>query len=599
LNDRAVRSLLEFSRAERWAVPTLVALGLVGSVLEGVGIGLMIPLFDVMIGTGGSAAAGLFDRWMQRWAELIAPDSRVLVLCLAIFVLILFKTVVMVSHAALGASLTATVTHDLRVKLARRLLSVGYLHFARSDQGRVMSVLEAQTYRTGEAMTLLVQLLGAACAVFVFVVLLLLLSWQLTVLVVVVAIPVSLLVRRVTRRASAFGAALVEAYSGLAGRLLELLTGMRTIRVFGREAKEGDRIEAASNVARRLSTRSETLTQSIQPLAELLYTPVFLAALLYGWFTQMPMTSLLTFLLLAFRLPPHLKRLDHARVSLATYAPGIVEIENMLREDGGPPLSAGTVEFEELQHGIEFDGVSFRHVADADPALQDVSFAIARRSVVAIVGRSGAGKSTILNLLCRLYDPAAGTIRVDGRPLPEFTLDSWRRRLALSGQDVELMSGTIRECIEYGTERLTDEAVRQFASAAHADEFIVTLPDGYDTDVGARGLRLSGGQRQRISLARALARRPEILILDEATNALDHQSEIAIQQSIDELAGECTIVIVAHRLATVRRADHVIVLDGGRVVEQGSPEELLKLGGALAGLYLDSAVSVGTQGQAN
>ena len=286
-------------------------------------------------------------------------------------------------------------------------------------------------------------------------------------------------------------------------------------------------------------------------------------------------------------------------MSLATYAPGIVEIENMLREDGGPPLSAGTVEFEELQHGIEFDGVSFRHVADADPALQDVSFAIARRSVVAIVGRSGAGKSTILNLLCRLYDPAAGTIRVDGRPLPEFTLDSWRRRLALSGQDVELMSGTIRECIEYGTERLTDEAVRQFASAAHADEFIVTLPDGYDTDVGARGLRLSGGQRQRISLARALARRPEILILDEATNALDHQSEIAIQQSIDELAGECTIVIVAHRLATVRRADHVIVLDGGRVVEQGSPEELLKLGGALAGLYLDSAVSVGTQGQAN
>ena len=321
MNDPTVRSLLAFSRVRPWAVPILVVLGLVASLMEGVGIGLMIPLLDVMIGTDGSGAAGLFDRWMQAWAGGIAPDAKVWVLCIAIFVLILLKTVVMVANAALGASLTATVTHDLRVKLVRRLLDVGYLYFVKRDQGRLMSVLEAQTYRTGEAMTLLVQLLGAACAVVVFVLLLLLLSWQLTLLVVLVAIPVSLLVRRVTRRASEFGSALVEAYSRLAGRLMELLTGMRTIRVFGREAQEGERIEAASDVARRLSAKSEALTQSIQPVAELLYTPVLLAALLYGWLTHMPITSLLTFLLLSFRLPPHLKRLDHARVSLGTYRP--------------------------------------------------------------------------------------------------------------------------------------------------------------------------------------------------------------------------------------------------------------------------------------
>ena len=212
----------------------------------------------------------------------------------------------------------------------------------RRDQGRLMSVLEAQTYRTGEAMTLLVQLLGAACAVIVFVVLLLLLSWQLTLLVVVVAIPVSLLVRRVTHQASAVGAALVESYASLAGRLMELLTAMRTIRVFGREAAEGDRIEAASDAARRLSARSESLTQSIQPLAELLYTPVFLAALLYGWMTQMPMTSLLTFLLLSSRVPPHLKRLDYARVSLASYAAGISQVEQILGHADATALRSGT-----------------------------------------------------------------------------------------------------------------------------------------------------------------------------------------------------------------------------------------------------------------
>jgi subfamily B ATP-binding cassette protein MsbA len=575
VNDSALRSLLKFSRLRNWSVPALVVLGLTSSLMEGVGIGLMIPLLDLMTGAGGSQAAGALERWMQAWAGQIAADSRVVMLCAAIFVLILVKTIMMLASAVLGARLTAAVTHELRVQLSRRLLGIGYLDFLRYDQGRLMSVLEAQTFRTGEAMTLLVQLLGAACAVIVFLVLLLLLSWQLTLLAVVVALPASLLVRRVTRRASAVGTALVESYAALAGRLMELLTAMRTIRVFGREAAEGKRIEAASAAARRLTAKSEGLAQSIQPLAELLYTPVFLAALLYGWFTQMPTASLLTFLLLASRLPPHLKRLDYARVSLGGYAAGIFEVEQILRHPDAAGLRSGHVEFEALREGIVVEAVSFRHAEDGAPALDGVSFAIPRHRVVAIVGRSGSGKSTILNLLCRLYDPTSGRILVDGRALPEYDLDSWRRRIAIAGQDVEVLSGTIRESIEYGAATLSEAQLRQYAVAAHADEFIGSLPEGYETDVLARGSRLSGGQRQRIALARALARRPELLILDEATNALDPQSETAIRETIEGLAGKCTIVIVAHRLELVRRADHVIVLADGRVVDQGPPEELL------------------------
>ncbi len=575
MKDSAPRSLLRFSRVLPWAVPALVVFGLVGTLMEGVGIGLMIPLLDVMIGAGGSGAAGVFGRWMQGWAGQIAADSRTVVLCAAILLLMLVKTIVMVANAMLGARLAATVTHNLRVQLSRRLLRIGYLYFARYDQGRLMSVLEAQTFRTGEAMTLLVLLLGAACAVVVFVVLLLLLSWQLTLLVLLVAIPVSLLMRQVTHRASAVGAALVESYATLTGRLVELLTAMRTIRVFGREAAEGDRIETASDAARRLSAKSEALTQSIQPAAELLYTPVFLAALLYGWFTQMPMASLLTFLLLSSRLPPHLKRLDYARVSLGTYAAGIAEVEQILESPDPTTLRSGQIEFHALQESIVFEAVTFHHAEGGAPALDAATFSIPRHRVVAIVGRSGSGKSTILNLLCRLYDPTSGRILVDGRALPEYELGSWRRRIAIAGQDVEVLSGTIRESIEYGTGTLSEAELQQYAVAAHADEFIRSLPEGVDTEVLARGSRLSGGQRQRIALARALARQPDILILDEATNALDPQSEAAIHETIEGLAGKCTIVIVAHRLELVRRADYVVVLANGRVVEQGPPAELL------------------------
>ena len=575
MNDSALRALLRFSRVRAWAVPTLVVLGLTGSLMEGIGIGLMIPLLDVMTGAGGPGAAGVLDRWMQAWAGQIAADSRVVMLCAAILLLIFVKTIVMLANARLGARLTATVTHELRVRLSRRLLDIGYLDFMRYDQGRLMSVLEAQTFRTGEAMTLLVQLLGAASAVIVFLVLLLLLSWQLTLLSVVVAIPASLLVRRVTRRASTVGAELVESYAALAGRLMELLTAMRTIRVFGRETAEGDRIESASDAARRLTAKSETLAQSIQPLAELLYAPVFLAALLYGWFAQMPTASLLTFLLLSSRLPPHLKRLDYARVSLGGYAAGIFQVEQILRHPDAAGLRSGHLEFQALREGIVFEAVSFRHADDGTPALDGLTFSIPQHRVVAIVGRSGSGKSTILNLLCRLYDPTSGRILVDGRALPEYELGSWRRRIAIAGQDVEVLSGTIRESIEYGAGRLSEAQLRQYAVAAHADEFIDSLSGGYDTDVLARGSRLSGGQRQRIALARALARRPELLILDEATNALDPLSETAIRETIEGLAGKCTIVIVAHRLELVRRADHVVVLADGRVVDQGSPQELL------------------------
>ena len=206
-------------------------------------------------------------------------------------------------------------------------------------------------------------------------------------------------------------------------------------------------------------------------------------------------------------------------------------------------------------------------------------------TVNAIVGDSGAGKSTLIHLLCRLHDPQAGVVRADGIDLRELDLASWRARIAFAGQDAELLSGTVRFNIAYGVDEASDEAVEDAARVAHAHEFIAGLPGGYDAEVGPRGTHLSGGQRQRIALARAILCHPDILILDEATNAVDGVTEMAIQGAIERLSGDTTMLLVAHRLNTLNRAQHVIVLKAGEVVQEGPPEQLLAVPGALQELY--------------
>ena len=210
---------------------------------------------------------------------------------------------------------------------------------------------------------------------------------------------------------------------------------------------------------------------------------------------------------------------------------------------------------------------------------------IPKGKITAIVGFSGAGKSTIINLICRFYDVTEGAIYVDGLPLKQLDLESWRSQIATVSQDIYLFSTTVKENIAYGDLDATEDDIIAAAKQAHAHEFICELPQGYDTKVGDRGIRLSGGQRQRLALARAIIRNPKILILDEATNSLDTISESLIQETLKTLIHDRTTIIIAHRLSTVTQADQIIVLEKGQVVEQGNFQQLLQLDGLFAKLY--------------
>ena len=230
---------------------------------------------------------------------------------------------------------------------------------------------------------------------------------------------------------------------------------------------------------------------------------------------------------------------------------------------------------------VSFDNVSFRYAASG-VGVDGISLHVPAGNTLALVGATGSGKSTLMKLLLRFYDPSAGEVRIDGQPIAEVSLESLRRAIGLVSQDVYLFEGSIRDNIAYGKPDASEEAVIEAARTAEAWEFIQALPQGLDTAVGERGVRLSGGQRQRLSLARALLKDPPILVLDEATSAVDNETEAAIQRSLAKIGHGRTVIMIAHRLSTIVHADEIVVVDGGRVVEQGSHAELLQRGSRYA-----------------
>lgn len=576
-------SLLRFIRPYWWILPILVVLGITASLAEGLGIGLIIPIIDLLLGVEQIEPAGPFASAMQHFANVLGDQKIYLVM--AILLLVMLKTFFLCLEATVATNINGRITRDLRVAICRQLLEVGMEFHCRSSQGHLMNTQDFQTHRTSEALTALSVLISSACTVLVFSLILFLLSWKLTLIALISAVPATLLVRALSNRAHTNGDHFVRQHSALVSRMLEILNGMRTIRLFNQEEAEAHRFAVIADKVRHSFVRAETLVQIMPAIVELIYVPIFIAVVFFALSTEIGFSVLMVFLLLIYRLQNPLKKLDASRVTLSTYASGIAEVDKLLDRSDKPYLTSGTRQMDGVNADIYFANVSFRYHLHEFPALQNISLRIPRNTVYAIVGESGAGKSTLINLLCRFYDPSNGKILINGTDLRDFNLHSWRQRIAFSGQDAELMTGTIASNIAYGRPDAGMEAIRKAARLANVADFIETLSEGYNTELGTRGMRLSGGQRQRIALARALLCKPDILILDEATNAVDTITERAIHEAIEGLAGMMTIIIIAHRMAALRCAEQVIVLDKGRIIEQGTPVELARADSILTHLY--------------
>ncbi|RMF62355.1 MAG: ABC transporter ATP-binding protein [Cyanobacteria bacterium J069] len=583
---KAVKALLPLLRLYPWALPTVISLGILTSFLEGFGISLFIPFLQTFDQSSTSLPES--DATLSFFSNLfsaVPPEFRFLVIALCIFSSILLKNVVSYLSEVISQWLSAHINHKIRSQVFRQCLSVSDRYMESHDPSEMINLLATETWRTAEALNTFFWLISILCTILIFVFLLQFISWKLTLAVAVVIGLISLISQRLTRQVKPLGDQAVEVNTELTARMWDGLSGMRVIHAFGREDYEQRRFDQASQQVLKVFFKLEVISGIIAPVHEVLSALLLIGILTISLsYSPGSLPVLLTFLFILYRLQPKVQQLDQARTGLVALTSSVQAVMSFLDPSDKPYILSGSRPFHHLQQDIVFDQVGFYYDSE-EPALEEISIRIPCGKTTAFVGPSGAGKSTLINLICRFYEPTAGAIYVDGHRLQELNLANWRDRIAVVSQDVHMFSTTVKENIAYGRLNATDDEIVAAATLADAHEFITELPEGYDTPIGDRGIRLSGGQRQRLALARAIVRNPEILILDEATNALDSISENLIQEALYTLGQNRTVIIIAHRLSTIEHVSQIITLDKGRVVEHGNLSELLKLEGLFAKMY--------------
>lgn len=560
----------------------LIVLSFFASAFDGISIGMLVPLLS---GIQQIKNYSQLPETLQSIIKLFSgfPMEKQVLLSLSLVVLALvLKNIILAVSYYLVYWITARLIENLRLRVVNTLMAVGMGFYNNVKVGDLVEDMIYNTILTEEIVKKSSEMLNYIMSFIIFLALLVIFSLKLTAVTIVLAAIIAFTVSIYIKRIAVYGFKLVDSGRELTGLLQESLSGIYIIKSFTKEKEQSlklrRRIEDHSDNNLKLNFSLFMVHVITEAFGVVAIGILFLIAIKSSDMDyKLVLTQLLPFIYILARILPVIKQINQARGGIASRLPAFDAVYDLIRLDNKPLIKDGHKPYASLDNGIRFDSVTFSYNNDEKTALNGADFFIPMGKTTAIVGKSGAGKSTVINLLLRFYDPHKGKILIDDEPLTDFILESYRRNIGIVSQDTFIFNDTVRNNIAFGlADVASDDIILDAAKRAGADEFIADLPDAYDTVLGERGIRLSGGQRQRISIARAILKNPEILILDEATSSLDTRTEELIHKAITELSKNRTVIIIAHRLSTIKNAEKIIVLEDGRVSETGAEQELME-----------------------
>ena len=596
---RRILALLKGIRIHPAYLTLPLLLSGVAAAFEGMSVGLLIPLLNGFLQQDFSfikEAPYIGSLIMRLPAPVLASDRTLFMVLLGIFVAaVVSKCVLRYCATAAMQFIALRSIHHLRKQLCARYLSFGKLYFDAGSLGGYSAVLTAFPKAALRPLLVIDKYVNAFFSILAYLVVLLLISWELTLFALPLFVVLHASVHRLIAAVERFSHRIAASMKALTARGIEILGNIALVKAYDMEDRERRRYAQISDEMTRVVFRSHVVQDLVAPLQELL--TLFSMLLLFSGMLYLMVRedaasapSFIAYFYVVLNAAQKFGTLTGLRGALADASGGIAEVEEVLADAGKFFVPDGKETFPGLREAIDL-----RHLTFAFPngrtVLRDVTFRVPKGKMTAIVGPTGAGKTTIINLLMRFYDAPPGVLLLDGRDIRSFRMESLHAHMALVSQDTLLFNDTLRGNIAYGLTEVGGEELMRSIEQARLGNLVARLPEGIEAVIGDKGMTLSGGEKQRVSIARALLKGADILILDEATSSLDSSTERLIQEAIDEAVKGKTTIVIAHRLSTIRHADRIVVIDEGQVAEDGALDELLAAKGVFHRLWEEQKFS--------
>ncbi|MGL4254259.1 MAG: ABC transporter ATP-binding protein [Fusobacteriaceae bacterium] len=567
--NRSLNSFLHYSFRYKWAMIGVVILSTLTSV------------------------AGALPAWLSKYliddVFIEKNEKKMIMVIVAILVTTIVK-VVSNYYAQISSSyVTETIRREIRLDIFKQLQNLPLAYYKKNKLGDIMTRLTGDSASLGQIGFMLFDMLKEAIAVLALIFRMFQVDVKLSLISIIILPLIGGMVKKYTKKIRKAGRIRQDSAGEVGAFIQEALSGIQVIKAFNRTDMIMGKYDKISYEEFEKSYKSRKIKAKVSPINELMATFMIALVALYGGYQiikgQMTAGDLVSFVTAVGLMQQPLKRLIDKNNSIQEALPSADRVIEIMDVPVEIDYYGDKTEMFQNVHEITIENLTFKYEDSEREILKNLNIQINRGEVIALVGKSGSGKTTLVNMIPRFYEATTGAIKINGTDIKNYSLKEYRNHIGIVPQETFLFSGTIKENLKFGKEYISDEEVERAAKMANAYEFIKELPQGFETEVGERGVLLSGGQKQRIAIARALIQNPEIMILDEATSALDTESERLVQKALDNLMENRTTFVIAHRLSTIINADKIVVMENGEIVELGTHSQLLEKNGVYKKLY--------------